>query len=643
MVFDRFLQSFIIAAVEAVCLILHIINLANRGVSWEIIYSFSGQLPYVMALSSFSSDEGLLYDVMVLAPLLILLVTICLKVAEEDKIAKHLTALEGENSRQYSKEVLAVWDNALTSTNDVDEYAGTLANKFLLLLDETATAGVKKKRSRSEEIKISIRRFLGMCYYLLLVGASFSVIIYVTISSAAITDSASQISFLRNFTAFIVTIILNFINGITPTILEKLTEYEAWDSAQTIANIVLFRLYVSNLLNALILAASYLLLADPLLLASQPDLRNSVSVQLSTAFNCRFDQVSSGLFTLVMVTWLLDLISFYATPLGYHLLEKYYPTSSIPSTNNNTAVISEGEEKKDEENNNNDNRRESHSSVRRRSSAATSSSSTANNKEKEKEKEKEKASSGGVKKTEFQVASTMIKRLNFAGLMLIALPFCPLLYLLLPLHFFIGFKFEKFVLRRWYCKPSRQWAGQKAGFVYSSLYLFTYLAIGATSTAYFLSSKTFAKSCDIQDKYIGLCEDGTYDASTETCTIDTSSSYAKTYSSNYPAVICSNACGPFVDDASNLSPFRSLIETNIVTSTIWDLCFYYPYIPCVGCILLGMIIALSRNSVDVLKIVSFNKERNLETQILALEAERKKQVKVIQKLKTIESASVKEE
>jgi hypothetical protein len=621
----RFLQTCFVGLFLAGCLVLHTINYSNdhSAFGFNTFFSFSGELPLVIAFSSFSPSEGLLYNFMILFPLAFFLFSICFKLSYEDKIAKHLDAMEIENTHPYSKEVLAVWDFNLASVSDNDEYSGNIVNKLLQLLEETLTMGKKKKRSQYEIFKVYFRRFLGMFYYVLLVGASFSVIIYVTISSSAIAASASQISFLKNFTPFIVTIILNLINGITPTILQKLTEVEGWDSAQTVANIVLFRLYVSNLLNALILAASYIVLADPFLLAEAPSVRNSVSVKVSNGFSCRYDQVASGLFTLVILTWALDLAFFFGTPFLTSLYMRYTakpaePTSSISSFSSKSNI---------NDKNSNDNSTDL-SSASPRESDSKSHNVTAHQDEKH-------------SKSEFIVAPNMIKRLNFIGLNLLALPFCPFLLILLPILLFCGFKLEKLILKYYYTKPSRPWKGGKAGFIYTSLYLISFLCIGITVNSYFFISKTFAKSCELQDQSIGLCLDGTYDSTAMTCSFDTSSKFYSYYGgTSYPKAVCLTSCGPFVDVSNNLTPFHSLISNIFILKILWSISFSYPYFPWISMIIVIMVILLKRNTIEVMKIISFNKERNMESQILSLEAERKKQIKIINKLKTIETSSV---
>ena len=73
-----------------------------------------------------------------------------------------------------------------------------------------------------------------------------------------------------------------------------------------------------------------------------------------------------------------------------------------------------------------------------------------------------------------------------------------------------------------------------------------------------------------------------------------------------------------------------------VLDGIWRAIFEYPYLPWFVAISLAVVISMRQNTYEVTKFSSFHKERALESQILASEAERKRQEKMIAKLKSIE-------
>lgn len=74
---------------------------------------------------------------------------------------------------------------------------------------------------------------------------------------------------------------------------------------------------------------------DPFLLAQYPNLRRSLQLVRSDRFSCRIDQVADGLFTLVGATWAIQLVTFFANPLGAKMLSvvrviiSYYTSIAI--------------------------------------------------------------------------------------------------------------------------------------------------------------------------------------------------------------------------------------------------------------------------------------------------------------------------
>jgi hypothetical protein len=414
--------------------------------------------------------------------------------------------------------------------------------------------------------------------FLAIVGLSFSIIIAVTYYSTNIARKLKSVPVLQDGTTLIVPFIVNAINGALPTALQLITDLEGWDSAETVTNIVLFRLYLANILNALILGFSYLVLADPFLFASSTNrIRDSFGIKESLNFDCRLDQVGSGLFTLVLSTWVLDIVFFFGVPFAYLLFARF---RHLP-----------------------------------------------------------------FQKFEFQVAPSLVKKLYFMGLVFMTLPFTPFLLIFVPLLLFVGFKVEKLVLKRLYQKPLRPWKGQKAGFIYTLFYLISFVFIGITVNVYFLTSKTFVKSCSIQDRFVDLCQTGSYDPTTSICSTDQSSDYYLVYGTtgNYPAVLCKAACGPFINQSSNLNPFHEMISGYTVLRYIWTICFSFPYLPWVLVLILAIAIILHNNSLDVARLLTYARERSMEAHILSLEIERKKQEKVINRLKSIEQHSDKED
>lgn len=568
-VFYRFVFLHLVLCAGFVCLflVLHLFSYATfQSAAWQSFFSSPGYLPYCMLFSSYHTSEGLNYDLCVLCILLLTSIVATGQLVTEDKQAKNLEALESQERVSYSKEVLCCWDHSLRTSIDRDDLCANIGNQLLQLLEATRTTGLRTARSRYQTFILYCQRTLGLALYLSVLAASCAVILYVTLYSDWIAHQADAWPGLRNIQSFVSPMILTVISTVMPEIAKKVTALEAWDSAQTVTTVNLLRVYISSLLNTLLLISSYLVLADPFLLASDSSLRNSFGLIENDSYACRMDQVADGLFTLVLVTWGIQGVMLVAVPIGMRTVHKMIGRP--------------------------------------------------------------------YKKSEFQVADNMVKRLNLVGLVYATIPFSPLAVVFYPPLFALGFKWEKYVVREYYAKPTRPFSGQKAGLMYAFFYFCTFLAIALPTAAYFLTTKTFAKSCSIQDDHVGLCA-GALNGN-NTCVQSTVSEYYAFYrTTNYPKDLCERSCGAFVNEASHFSPFHYRVDEMFIVRYLWQASFDYPYIPWLGFFLLVLWIARARNSLDVLRWTWYHKERSMAAQLQANEAERKRQEKMIRKLKTI--------
>lgn len=101
-------------------------------------------------------------------------------------------------------------------------------------------------------------------------------------------------------------------------------------------------------------------------------------------------------------------------------------------------------------------------------------------------------------KDEFKVALNMVQLFSFLGLVFLLIPFSPLAIGLLPFMLYISIKWEAHWMVELYAKPKKPWKAQKAAFIYTVFYGCTYVLLGLTSMAKFLSTRTFPKDCDAQ-------------------------------------------------------------------------------------------------------------------------------------------------
>ena len=406
--------------------------------------------------------------------------------------------------------------------------------------------------------------------------ASYSSIVYLTVKSQSIQNGLN-IGALKSLSAFIVPAAVTAINSVTPALYKVLTKMELWDSGQVQLNILLFRMYISNMMNLLILAISYALLADPFLFADNSDknMRKQIEHEYSADFTCRMDQAANGMFTLIITEFFLNGLVFYGMGLGNIFVNNFI----MP-----------------------------------------------------------------FPKKEFNIAQRMVAMLYFVSLMLLTFPFTPLSVIVLPVMLACRIKWEKYVTLKCYAKPKTVWTAHKAGTFFVLFYIMSLSFVAVPSAVYFLSRETFPKSCDIQDVYPELCESDISDDGT--CTLNVDSDYYSLYNDNtycqegYPACICDYACGAFVHEHNAFAPFRRSIQDVAVVEYLWEYILKTSY---GAWFLTGFFYVLSRmrrNTVSVNSQGFKDKERSLETHITALENEKKKHEKLINRLKLIEGPSI---
>jgi hypothetical protein len=109
---------------------------------------------------------------------------------------------------------------------------------------------------------------------------------------------------------------------------------------------------------------------------------------------------------------------------------------------------------------------------------------------------------------EFEAAQRIVETLKNHMLVMIAFPYVPHIVVILPIMQYISIKADYVWTLQYRSKPKRPWKAQKAGTVFSILYLCSIVVVGIPSAIFFLATKTFPKNCDIQDDNVGLCVSG---------------------------------------------------------------------------------------------------------------------------------------
>ncbi len=317
-----FMQVLLIAIVAAIFAVLHITLFVSRegNSSLNKIVFGPGMLPGFMLYSTFESEEAFQYSMFVIFGLLVFVATAVEHLITEDLTMKRIDASEEGNEAPYSKAVLCSWDMGgygyNPTTRQIEDQIGALGNSYIQLLEDTRTAGLIKSRSRFELLVLYTRRFIASLLYVGVQAASFAAIVILTIYTESITEWLGTTPF-KNFASALAPLALNVLNSISPPLMKAITDLELWDSGQMKLNVLLFRMYLSNILNTLILALSYLMLSDPMLLANFATVRGSLELTESDLFACRVDQTADAMFSLYTTNFVIGNIIIFAMGFGW--------------------------------------------------------------------------------------------------------------------------------------------------------------------------------------------------------------------------------------------------------------------------------------------------------------------------------------
>ena len=237
----------------------------------------------------------------------------------------------------------------------------------------------------------------------------------------------------------------------------------------------------------------------------------------------------------------------------------------------------------------------------------------------------------------------MVSNLYFTALMLLVLPFSPICAFIFPVMFAIRIYFEKYVSLKYYSKPKSVWVDEKSGFTYIVFYLCTLVIVGIPFTMYVLSKMTFAKDCIMQDDHVSLCLDTVTAANT--CTLDSASSYYAYFSSStncvsgYPACVCDHACGPFIAETNGFAIVKSTLKDVYILEYIYEYFLQYSFGAWLLVCLFFALSKMRKNSIEINAESAASKENEMFKQIELLENEKKKQEKLIARLKLLEIES----
>lgn len=553
--------------------VIHIVNMFFRSSSiTPILMGDSLLLPGFMLISSFVPSERFEYTLNIIVFNFMLTGLALRKIVVEDIYMKRADLIDGEHDFSLSKDILGGWDHSLTNAAEVTDLFGILAQAFREKLSELISTGAKKSRSNLKILELYARRVFVSLVYLTIQFASYTSIVFLTIQSQSIQNGLKNIAFLKQLSTFIVPAAVTAINSTTPWIYEMLTKLEHWDSGQTELNMLLIRMYLSNMMNLLILAISFAMLADPFMLADNNSytLRLRVEQSFSDNFTCRMNQAASGMFSLILTEFALNALVYLAVGYLNIFLNRYFYPTGKKEFNIAQRMVSL-----------------------------------------------------------LYFVSLMTLTFPFAPLSVIFFPI--MLSLRIKWEKYISLHFYSKPKSLW--APHKAGSFFAMFFLISILIVALPASMYFISRSTFPKSCPIQDNeiglCSGEVGTDNTCE---LNVDSEYYDLYKKTSYC----SAYPLCICEDACGPFVNSVNAFAPFRKSIQGIQVLDVFWEYVINTSYGAWVISCLFYVIAKMRKNSIKVSSESFKEKEKNYETHIQSLENEKKKHEKIIQRLKLMD-------
>ncbi|KAJ8557027.1 hypothetical protein ON010_g8938 [Phytophthora cinnamomi] len=302
----------------------------SASVNWM---AYSGVIPTFLQLPGYFPDEAFVYSAILLWMELLLLLFTLRKWIAEDRMSKTVQAVDNASEKpKYSRILLNAWDFSLM-TPDVSRYQvsdlkKTIAEQVKIAMEEEKRAETIKSRTKKQKYILYARRFVAFIFYVAIQAASWCLIILLTTQSSQLQlQLAAKAAIFAPYASSIVPAVVTVINAILPKLISILTAIEKWDDVGFAIKAMVTRLYLAKILNVLIQLFSFALLLDPMLLTSTQNILELLTFDGSTvrknvmlrfkpeSFNCRAEQASAGLLTLVLTDFSVSKFMAISAPL----------------------------------------------------------------------------------------------------------------------------------------------------------------------------------------------------------------------------------------------------------------------------------------------------------------------------------------
>ncbi|GBG31478.1 Transmembrane channel-like protein 5 [Hondaea fermentalgiana] len=385
----------------------------------------------------------------------------------EDRRAKAFGLFEDLDSQsRFAQSALNAWDHSISDPREVEDLKHTLLDQYFLTTHELNTANKKKSRSFKERLTLRARRITANFIYISVQGSSAAAIIYLTATSAQMSQNVLQIisdnaslqwllPIVTLISGSIVPLAVSVINALLPAVVTFVTAFEKWDDGGFHTKYMLSRLFVAKILNAFIQVFSFLQLLDPYMLRGDPIISRDFSLTARTNTEkrlvsvgstygaagtvprgldeCRADLYGAGIFQLVITEFVVSKTAFAIVPAAKYLIAK----------------------------------------LRKRP----------------------------YERNEFHVAKHMVDLLFFQQLCFMSFPFFPFGTIFIAGMMFLGFKLQLRVLNGFMQKPKKPWSARDAANFFIKFFFLTFVLSFAVLW-FMLASETLPKACSLQEHLV---------------------------------------------------------------------------------------------------------------------------------------------
>eukprot|EP01028_Stygiella_incarcerata_P012964 TRINITY_DN809_c0_g1_i1.p1 TRINITY_DN809_c0_g1~~TRINITY_DN809_c0_g1_i1.p1 ORF type:complete len:816 (+),score=217.82 TRINITY_DN809_c0_g1_i1:126-2573(+) len=284
----------VILVLGLVALIAHLDHFYNTSwSSWG-----SETVPSWLLYSSYGESEAKWYVFFIVFSVLALVYTALRKLVVEDRIKLRAEVQEeADKQRLFSKLIFNCWDHSLVGAQAVQDHRLNVTESIRVLLNEDRIGSVKKNRTRREKAILYTRRIIGNFLVVMLIVATWALLIFLTITQKQLTEDAAN-SGLESFSTLLVPVAINLINVLFPQLILMITAFERWDNPTFIVKIQLGRLYLLKIATVVLYLFQYYQMLSGQNLQGQLDVESRK--------DCIENLIGVELCNLLVITFLLE-------------------------------------------------------------------------------------------------------------------------------------------------------------------------------------------------------------------------------------------------------------------------------------------------------------------------------------------------